>query len=98
MRIPVNLSSEPFRRDRPMIVGSAVVAGMLTALLGLLLFLAFSERNRASESRTMIATRQKQLAEIQREQNRLEAVLRRPENSEVLDRSVFLMLCCSARK
>ena len=30
MRIPINLSSEPFRRDRPMLVASAACAVLLT--------------------------------------------------------------------
>ena len=35
MRFPVNLASEPFRRDRPMVVGTAVVSVLLLMLLGI---------------------------------------------------------------
>lgn len=90
MRIPINLASEPFRRDRPMIVASAAVAGLLTALLGLLIFLAIAERGRASEARESMKQLERQLQTLQQEEARLQGVLRRPENAEVLDRSVFL--------
>ena len=46
MRIPVNLASDPFRRDRPMIVASSVVGLVLTVLLAVLIFLAIGERDR----------------------------------------------------
>ena len=90
MRTPVNLASEPFRRDRPMIVASSVVGVLLTGLLGMLIYLAIGERDRAAEARTAIGHMQRQMDGIAREENRLQSVLRRPENAEVLDRSVFL--------
>jgi len=36
MKIPINLASEPFRRDRAMLVASAAVAVLLMASLGVL--------------------------------------------------------------
>ncbi len=33
MRIPINLSTEPFQRDRPVLVASGAVAVVLTLLL-----------------------------------------------------------------
>ena len=90
MRLPLNLASEPFRRDRPMIVASSVVALLLTVVLGMLVWLAIGERDRASEARATIATMERQLQALQQEEVRLQGVLRRPENAEVLDRSVFL--------
>ena len=90
MKMNINLASEPFRRDRPMIVASAVVGLMLTVLLGVLIFLALGERDRAAEARTSIARMQQQLAQISREEGRLQAIMRKPENAEVLDRSIFL--------
>ena len=90
MRLPVNLASEPFRRDRPMIVASSVVAVLLTVVLGMLVWLAVGERNRAAEARSTIAGMERQLQQLQQEESRLQAVLRRPEHAEVLDRSVFL--------
>ena len=90
MKIAVNLASEPFRRDRPMVVGSTVVAVLLSGLLDMLISLAIVERDRAKESRQMINRMEKQLATMATEQNRLEAILRQPQNAEVLDRSQFI--------
>ena len=90
MRAPINLASEPFRRDRPMIIASAAVAALLAGVLVMLVSLAASERARAKDSREMIARLQSQLRVMGAEQAKLEGVLRRPENAEVLERSVFL--------
>jgi hypothetical protein len=90
MRLPINLASEPFRRDRPMVVASAAVCALLAGLLLVLISLAVSERNRAAESRQMMQRLEHQLATMSAEQAKLEGVLRRPENAEVLERSVFL--------
>ena len=40
MKFPVNLASQPFRKDRPILVGSALVALLLVASLGILISLA----------------------------------------------------------
>jgi type IV pilus assembly protein PilN len=90
MRVPINLASEPFRRDRPMIAASVAVGALLVGLLVMLVFLAKSERDRARESRQSIARTEAQLKTIGQQRARLEAVLRQQENAEVLDRSVFL--------
>ena len=90
MRIPVNLASDPFRRDRPMIVASTVMGVLLTVMLGVLVYLAIAERDRAAEARATIDRMQRQMDGINREENRIQTVLRRPENAEVLDRSLFL--------
>lgn len=90
MRVPVNLASEPFRRDRPLIVASSVVGALLVVLLGVLIVLAIGERDRAAEARTEMERMQRQMDTMAREEARLQGVLRRSENSEVLDRSVFI--------
>ncbi len=90
MKIPVNLSSEPFRRDRPMVVGTVVAAVLLVILLGIFTSLAIAERNRAKETRQAIAKVTQQLRTLSNEQGRMEAILRKPEDAEVLDRSVFV--------
>ena len=90
MRIPVNLASDPFRRDRPMIVASTLMGVLLTVMLGVLVYLAIAERDRAAEARATIDRMQRQMDGINREENRMQTVLRRPENAEVLDRSLFL--------
>ena len=90
MKIHINLASEPFRRDRPMIVASVAVGAMLSVLFGVLIYLALAERDRAAEARETIARMQNQLAQMSREEARLQGIMRKPENAEVLDRSVFL--------
>ena len=90
MRLPINLASEPFRRDRPLVVGSITVGIMLVGLLGMLIYLAAGERARAAEAREAIARTEKQMQTVQREKARLEGLLRQPVNADVLDRSIFL--------
>lgn len=90
MRISVNLASEPFRRDRPIIVASVAVGVLLVISLGTLVALAFAERDRAREARQTIDGMQKQLDTISRDDSRLQTVVRQPQNAEALDRSIFL--------
>jgi type IV pilus assembly protein PilN len=90
MRIAVNLASEPFRRDRAMIVASSIVAALLGAMLVMLVYLAIGERDRAAEARATLELQERQLQTIEREDAKLGGVLRRIENAEVLDRSLFL--------
>ena len=90
MKIAINLASEPFRRDRPLIAASVAVGAMLVGLLGMLIYLAASERDRAAEARQAIARTETQLAKNAQDRARLEGVLRQQQNAEVLDRSVFL--------
>jgi Tfp pilus assembly protein PilN len=90
MRIGVNLSSEPFRRDRPLIAASLALGLVLTVMLGLLVWLAIVQRGAAAQTRESIARLQKQSQAVSQERARLEELLRRPANAEVLDRVVFI--------
>jgi len=90
MNISINLASQPFRRDRPMLIGSAVAGALLFALLCLLVTLNLMERNRLAATRNEIASIDSRLRTIALEQAKLETVLQRPENAQVLDRSLFL--------
>lgn len=89
-RIQINLASEPFRRDRPVLVGSAVVAALLVAMLATLITLTLNERQEVAETRASIERYQKQLAALNAEEAKVEATLRLPENEAVLERSLFL--------
>jgi len=90
IRVPINLASEPFRRDRPALVGlsAALAAGVL--LLIFLLTAILSQRRQAADTRREIERLGAQLRTIDAEQARLNATLRKPENAVVLERSVFL--------
>lgn len=90
VRIPINLASEPFRRDRPVLVASLAAAVLLLGLLGLLISLSVMERGQATETNRTIDRLNGQLRALAAEQAHLEAVLRQPENAEVLERNLFL--------
>ena len=90
MRVPINLSSEPFRRDRPILVASGICAVLLTGLLGILVFLIVSERGQMKQTRTSVERLRSQLGSMATEQAKLDATLRQPANAEVLERSLLL--------
>jgi type IV pilus assembly protein PilN len=90
MRIALNLSSEPFRRDRALVVASIAAGLALSGLLAMLISLATHERGRVAETRQEIAELQRTLAGLGREQAQLEGLLARPENAAVLDRVHFV--------
>ena len=90
MRIPINLASEPFRRDRPALVASVAGCVALTLLLAILVATIVSARGTAANTRDSIARLSEQSRVISVEQAKLDGTLRRPENSEVLERSLML--------
>ena len=90
LRVPINLASEPFRRDRPLLVGSAALAVVLVLLLIYQVFAIVSERHQAADIRVAIVRENSQLQALAAQQAKLNATLRKPENAEVLDRSLFL--------
>lgn len=90
MKIPINLASDPFRQDRPVLVASTICAVLLAALACLLAFLVGSERGRAKETRVAVNRLNTELRAISAEQSRWEGTLRQPANAEVLQRSLLL--------
>jgi type IV pilus assembly protein PilN len=90
MRIPINLSSEPFRKDRPILIASAACAVFLVALLSMLVFLIVNERARAKDTRVAVNRLRAELRSTSAEQAKLDEVLRRPANAEVLQLSQML--------
>jgi len=90
MKIPINLASQPFRRDRPMLVGSALVGVLLLGTLGVLISLILTDRAQLADVRQDVARLETEIRRASTQQSALETVLRRPENAEVLERSVFL--------
>lgn len=90
MKYPINLASEPFRRNRAMIVASSILAGVLVLTLGLLIVLIVNERHQKRDVREATAQAEARLARLTAEQAALEAETRKPENADVLERSVFL--------
>lgn len=90
MRIPINLSSEPFRKDRPMVVAYSACAVALAGLLVVMIFLIMGERQRAKEARESVARLTAQRNAIVAEQAKTDAFLRLPPNAEVLQRNLLL--------
>lgn len=90
MRIPINLASQPFRRDRAMLAASIAVSLLLAVTLGVLITLAMADDRQMADTRADIAQLQARLQKLNGEQAQFDTILRKPENAEVLDRSVFL--------
>jgi type IV pilus assembly protein PilN len=90
MRVPINLASEPFRRDRAMVVASSVCAVLLTILLGGLTYLVIAERHRAASTRVAVARLSNEVRSMAAQQAKLDATLRQPANASILERSLLL--------
>jgi Tfp pilus assembly protein PilN len=90
MKIPINLASQPFRRDRAMIVASSVVCLLLVATLGMLIVLANADNQQLGDIRRQVASLKKEVQGVSAEQAKLNAVIHKPENETVLERSVFI--------
>ena len=90
MKIPINLASQPFRRDRAMFLASLVVSALLVGTLGVLLSLARADRTERAELSREVDHLRAQVNAASAEQSRLESVLRQPANAQVVERSVFL--------
>src|SRR3974377_2110377 len=90
MKIPINLASQPFRRDRAMIAASIAVSLVLVMTLTGLIYLVLADRKQLAGVRQDLDRFNRETRAIGVEQAKLDAVLRRPENTEVLERSVLL--------
>lgn len=89
-RIPLNLASEPFRRDRPLLIGSAVAALLLILVLTMQITAISREREAASEARATLAGLNRDISGVNQRIAQLEAELRKPANAAVIERSAFL--------
>ncbi len=90
MKVSVNLATQPFRKDRPILVASGAVGLLMLGALALLILLAVADHRRSADTRRVISRLDQQLRRAATEQARLDALLHRPENAEVLERSLFL--------
>ena len=90
IKIPINLASEPFRRDRSMLVALVAVGVVLALLLGLQITTIVSKRRQSADIHRTIDRLAGQLQTVSAEQGKLNNTLRQPENAEVLEHSLFL--------
>jgi type IV pilus assembly protein PilN len=90
MRIPINLASQPFRRDRAMLVASIAVSLLLAGTLSVLISLAKADNRQLVDVRREVNHLNGQVRRVTAEQTQLDSVLRRPQNAEAVERSVFL--------
>ena len=90
IHVPINLASEPFRRDRPAVMALGGVGLLAAILLVIQIASIASERHQAADIRLTLHDLNVRLRTLNAEQGKLNATLRRTENAEVLDRSQFL--------
>jgi Tfp pilus assembly protein PilN len=90
VRIPINLASVPFRRDRPLLVATVTACGLLALLLFTQIGTIVAHRHEAADTRASIDLATAQMNRINAEQSKFNATISRPENAEVLERSLFL--------
>jgi hypothetical protein len=90
MHIPINLSSEPFRRDRPILVASGAGAVLLAGLLALLIVMIMNGRGRLKETNVSVDRAQTELRGIASQQAQVDQVLHQPANAEVLELNLLL--------
>jgi hypothetical protein len=90
VRIPINLSSEPFRSDRPFVVATVALGSLLTITLFSLSYLAIAGRDEVIDARGEVLKARQQLEAVTKIQGALQQQLYQPQNSEVIERSVFL--------
>src|SRR4051794_7684048 len=90
MKIPINLASQPFRRDRALLAGSIAVCAVLVLTLGALVSLGVADHRQMADTRAEIARLNARVRTLTAEQADVDAVLRKPENAEVLEGTAFL--------
>ena len=90
MKIPINLASEPFRKDRAMLAASLGAGVLLVATLAALVMLANADNAQLADLRKEVTQLHTQIAADGKQQADFEAVIRKPENAQVLELSVFL--------
>jgi type IV pilus assembly protein PilN len=90
VNIQINLASQPFRRDRPVVAATAILSAILMALLGVQIYLAVNERHELRDVRRELDRLNREISRVAAQQVELEKVQRKPENAQVLDVSLFL--------
>ena len=90
MLIPINLASQPFRKDRPILAAGYATAGILAMLLVFLIILIVNQRHQLKGERKEIADLDAKVRQIEKDQAQVDTLLRRPDNEAVFERNVLL--------
>ena len=90
MRAQINLATEPFQRDRLMLVASSAAALLLLITLGWLSIMIAGDRQSMQAGLSALDRTQARLAAVQSEQRKLDTALRQSGNADVLERSQFI--------
>lgn len=88
--VSINLSSEPFRSDRPYLVAAMAASAALAGLLIYQVALGWIERDQRAELAASVASAERTLNSLRQDDARWSAAFRKPENSEAADYAVFL--------
>jgi type IV pilus assembly protein PilN len=87
--IGINLSAEPFRKDRGMLAAATATAALLVVLLALQDVVIVRERHAARDDRAELAGVEKQLRTLDIESLRLSGELRSSANAATMERGAF---------
>ena len=77
MKIPINLASRPFRRDRAMVVASIAVCLLLAGTLATLISLALADRAQLADVRNEVNQLNRRIRAAQKEHPQSRILLRR---------------------
>jgi len=88
--IPVNLSSEPFKKSRTALIAAILTGVVLVLALSFQIVVIKRERHAARANRNALTQSEAQLQALNRDYNRIASQLRQPANTVVFERSIFL--------
>ena len=90
VQVPINLASDPFRRERANNAIFALLCVGLLCSLAVLLGLIYRARSEASDLRQQIAREEQTLDALRHQQGLYAAVVSKPENADTFATSVFI--------
>lgn len=90
MKVSLNLARRPFGRNRLFYVSSGAAGALLLVAALAMIGLFIRSYRRSPELARQSAQYQRELSELTRKQAELEAVLHRPDNALVIEKSAFL--------
>ena len=90
MRVRINLATQPYEDARQFYVQWGGLLLLVVVITAVLIGLVVRSHNASRDIARKVATERSRIAEIDRERAAAEAILNRPENRDVRDKSRFL--------